>query len=813
MAVNSTQIAGGIPARSALATVRLARRLYGSNVSNGSEQQESAPARAEGLESPPVEVAEEISLLRLVLGKLDALPARARTTVDDAATLIELRDALAEAKPEDQGPLLAEMHRVEALSRQRGKGESLPVDRRSPYFAHLRLREGDRRRDVLIGQRGFVERSGGAQIVDWRNAPVSRLFYRYDEGDCYEEQLGDRVVEGEVVARRTVSIVDAELRRVACARGTWARVGQSTDWKEVATQQIRLRVGLDGSVARTGHEPAGAPVAKIDRRSPARLGLQADGTRRVDRLLPAIAALIDPRQFDLISRPSSGLIVVQGTAGSGKTTIGLHRIAYLAFADPEHFRPKHMLVIMYQRALATYVSQVLPSLDVPGVAVRTYAAWAEAMRRITFPSLNSPAGESAPSTPPLVMRAKSHGAMLKILADRQAQMAAWCRAELQAALHNRPELSEAIAIWDTARGPVDARVTALARWVKGAPLSVSGRTVLETVGSRIRARTRDVVGEWASLLTDRKELSGGFARHAPGLFSTAQLDSIHRWCVERERLRLAAAAGEDDEVWALDEEDNALLLRIHQLQRGPLGNNQPIAYDHLMVDEVQDFAPVELAVLLDSTNPRRSITLAGDTNQSIVPEHGFSSWTQMLADLGIGHDRVEPLRVSYRSTREIVDCALAVLGVLGGDVPPVTPRRGSPVQAFGFASAGECNDFLSRALRDLVQHEPLASVALIARHPEQARLYFDALAAAEIPGLRLVADQDFPFRPGIDVTDVAQTKGLEFDIVILLEVTEGSYPATDPSRRMLHVAMTRAAHQLWITYTAPISPLVPESVR
>jgi DNA helicase-2/ATP-dependent DNA helicase PcrA len=104
-------------------------------------------------------------------------------------------------------------------------------------------------------------------------------------------------------------------------------------------------------------------------------------------------------------------------------------------------------------------------------------------------------------------------------------------------------------------------------------------------------------------------------------------------------------------------------------------------------------------------------------------------------------------------------------------------------------------------------------VALIARHPEQARLYFDALAAAEIPGLRLVADQDFPFRPGIDVTDVAQTKGLEFDIVILLEVTEGSYPATDPSRRMLHVAMTRAAHQLWITYTAPISPLVPESVR
>jgi len=264
---------------------------------------------------------------------------------------------------------------------------------------------------------------------------------------------------------------------------------------------------------------------------------------------------------------------------------------------------------------------VLPSLDVPGVAVRTYAAWAEAMRRITFPSLNSPAGESAPSTPPLVMRAKSHGAMLKILADRQAQMAAWCRAELQAALHNRPELSEAIAIWDTARGPVDARVTALARWVKGAPLSVSGRTVLETVG---RAFGRARATWWASgrRCSPTARSSAGASPDTPRPIQYSPTRQHPRWCVERERLRLAAAAGEDDEVWALDEEDNALLLRIHQLQRGPLGNNQPIAYDHLMVDEVQDFAPVELAVLLDSTNPRRSITLAGDTNQSIVPNTG-----------------------------------------------------------------------------------------------------------------------------------------------------------------------------------------------
>src|SRR4029453_8947989 len=165
---------------------------------------------------------------------------RAKVAVDDVGAMIELRDALAEAKPEDQGSLLEQMHRIEALSRQRGKGESPPVDRRSPYFGHMRLLERGRRRDVLIGQRGYVEPGGGVQIVDWRNAPVSRLFYRYEEGDYYEEQLGDRMVEGEVLARRTVAIVNAELRRVASAQGTFARDSRTGGWRGIAHRQSKL---------------------------------------------------------------------------------------------------------------------------------------------------------------------------------------------------------------------------------------------------------------------------------------------------------------------------------------------------------------------------------------------------------------------------------------------------------------------------------------------------------------------------------------------------------------------------------------------
>jgi DNA helicase-2/ATP-dependent DNA helicase PcrA len=765
--------------------------------------------------APPI-VAEEQQLLSVVLRKLDAAaPRKARAPVDDASSLIELRDQLASAKPEDQGSILEQMHRIEALSRQRGKGDSPPVDRKSPYFGHLRLEEGGKRRDVLIGARSYVEPGGGVQIVDWRNAPVSRLFYRYEEGDGYEERLGDRLVEGEVLARRTVAIVESELRRVAAPQGTFSRDFRTGEWRQMAAQQAKLQIARDGSAANlipSRPKPGAAPAAPAVR---GKLGLDGGGDqRRPDRHLPAIAALIDPRQFELITQPSSGLIAVQGSAGSGKTTIGLHRIAYLAFAEPGRFRPGKMLIIVYQRALATYVSRVLPALDVEGVPVMTFAAWAEATRKSTLPLLEAPLTDE---TPPLVMRAKAHGAMLKILGDRQEALAAWCRAGIERLADDpaaRAAAEPALAAWDKAAGPVDARVTAFAQWVRDSAVDAAARAALENVGRTLRARTRDVTGEWASLLTDREALRAGFAKHAPGVFSDGQIDDVHRWCVARDRLRTGGKLEDDGEGFAFDPEDDALLLRIYQLQRGPLsGPKGPLAYEHLMVDEVQDFSPLELAVLLDTTSKQRSVTLAGDTAQAIAPEHGFSNWTELLADLGIAHERVEPLRVSYRSTREIVELAEHVLGPLQGDVRPVAPRAGAPVEAFGFGSAGECAEFLSHALKELIRAEPEASVALLARHPEQALLYYDALSRAEVPSVRLVADQDFSFTPGIDVTDVRQTKGLEFDIVILLDVNASSYAASDEARRLLHVAMTRAAHQLWVTYTSAPSPLLPDGLR
>ena len=103
-------------------------------------------------------------------------------------------------------------------------------------------------------------------------------------------------------------------------------------------------------------------------------------------------------------------------------------------------------------------------------------------------------------------------------------------------------------------------------------------------------------------------------------------------------------------------------------------------------------------------------------------------------------------------------------------------------------------------------------MALVSRFPQQAEVYFDGLSRAEVPRVRRVAQQDFTWEPGVDVTDVRQTKGLEFDEVILLDTTAVSYPSTPQARHALYVAATRAAHQLWCVASDTPSPLVGAAI-
>ena len=736
--------------------------------------------------------------------------------------LLSLRDQIAEARAEDLPPLIEQMTRLAALKARLGGGKSLPVDITSPYFAHMRLKEGGKSRDVMVGKRGFIDRQSNVQIVDWRNAPVSRIYYRYEEGDDYDEEIAGRRVEGVVEARRNVSIARGNLRRIGTPQGTYLKDSRGA-WVEAVGQIAPVLHGGMGKAAR----PVVAPGQK------GKLGIH-HGTARADKALPEIAALIDKEQFELITQPGSGIVVIQGGAGSGKTTVALHRIAYLNFQDGRRFKAANTLFVVPSQALVRYVAGVLPALGVSGVPVVTYTGWARSTRMRCLP--DAPVKYNV-EPPEQVSRVKKHPAMLTIL-ER------WCEAQAEKIGTELAAISDAaLAEWNkSVRRALVPRLAKLASFAKKAELEPPTRVALEGFTKKWKKRADDITLDWAELLTDPVTLAAGFAGSD---VSQRDIERLVAWVkrqlakpqaspVDEEGKPVLDAQGEpvgpdeDDPAGRFDDEDDPLLLRLIQLKRGGLKvpDGDELIWEHVAIDEAQDRSALEVKVLVeavrapDDDSSKRSVTIAGDTAQRLVFDNNFTGWASLLQVItsgpsGLGGQPaiVRPLKLSYRSTAEVMLLAREILGPELAPEEPLAARPGEPVELHEFGDLGEAVAFLGDALRNLMAREPTASCAVISRHPEQADAYFDGLRRAEVPALRRVRRDEFNFQPGIDITDVAQVKGLEFDYVVMVDVNETSYPAVNWARHLLHIGVTRAAHQLWLVSTGEPSRLVPAALR
>lgn len=757
---------------------------------------------------------------RVALGDQDKGPQIGVADIDEQ--LISVRDAIGEARAEDLPPLVEEMTRLAALRGQIGGSRNLPIDPTSPYFAHMALCERGKSRDVLVGKRGFIDRESGVQIVDWRNAPISQIYYRYEEGDDYDEEIGGRQLSGLVELRRNVSIARGRLRRIGAPQGTFVRDSEGV-WHAAVGQAAPVLQGGQGTASRA----AAAPAAK------GTLGVHHGPSQRADKHLPEIAALIDAEQFELITQPQSGLLVIQGGAGSGKTTVALHRIAYLMYEGGRRFSPKRILFVVPSRALERYVAEVLPSLGVEGVPVVTYEGWARKTRQ---KMIRGSSGKYNPDAPEAAARLKKHPGLLEVLEQYAADHHAEVDAGLEEAVRGLEGGEAVMAQWRAAsERPLVSRLRGLWSWLRGAPagLPAQTRTAAESAAARLGKRADDIVAHWSEVMTDRPRLRAVFASWDD--VTQADIERLVQWCVRQQDSfdedatdmdgePIATADGraldEEDPRGRFDPEDDPILLRLVQLMRGGLVNKEGnrVEYEHVAIDEAQDRAAIEVKVLLEATamhgdDPSaRSVTIAGDTAQRLVFDNNFDGWESLLAYTGHAGAVVKQLDLSYRSTAEVMELAREILGPELRPTAPIIARNGAPVELHAFGDIGEAVAFLADALRSLALREPTASVALIARYSEQAEAYYQGLERAEVPALRRVKRQEFSFAPGVDVTDVTQVKGLEFDYVVMLDVTAQSYPTSVESRHMMHIAATRAAHQLWLVVPGEPSPLLPEDM-
>jgi DNA helicase IV len=647
-----------------------------------------------------------------------------------------LREEASRASEDDLPPLLLELNVRQRLAERAGDGAALP-DASAPYFAHLRVREGVLVKDYLLGRTSLLDTPAGVRIVDWRVAPVARVFYRYREGDDFEESFPGREIEGVVEARRVVVIEGGTLVQIVGDDIILARDNDG-QWVRAARGALSLSGGGSGSAVRPGSAGAHAEIT----------------------------ALLDRAQFAAISAPADQPLLVLGSAGSGKTTVALHRLARIAAAasaqDPHDDALARTAVIVPEEGLARLSRRLLEPLGASAAQVQTLDSWAYELTRRVF---GDPMPKVWLEAPGVVASLKRHPALHDAMRERFAKLGSKST--------TLPRLRRKLADAFTDRGFLEGVVAA-----SNGDLSRSA--VEETVRHTMLQLAEPLARQLASITV-------------PELKRAVDGRAIDEGTPEE-------LAG------SLDVEDLPILLFLRAWRSG-LDEGALARLAHLVVDEAEDFSLFELYVLGKQLASPPSVTLAGDEAQQTSA--CFAGWPRAVSALGTAGVVTCRLEISYRCPKPIVEMAQHILGPLARSraLEARAARDGAPVGTFVFPEEGHAHLFLATALRDLVDREPHASIGVLARDADAARRFFEI--ATDLPETRLVLDGAFSFEPGIDITDVDGAKGLEFDYVIVPDATAEAYPPIDDARRRLHVAATRASHQLWLVSGGRLTPIVP----
>jgi len=473
---------------------------------------------------------------------------------------------------------------------------------------------------------------------------------------------------------------------------------------------------------------------------------------RAARARPAslVDVVLDPAQRSAVERPAGRSLLILGEAGHGKTTVALHRLAHLWRSSPT---PLRAAVVVPNEGLARLIQPLLRRLGVD-LEVLTYDRWASAQARRGFRRLP----RESDSTPPGVMRLKRHPALRIALEDLAQREPGRIDDDRDAVVPSR-----------------SARVT------RGDLQHLFGdRTLLERV-----ARAGGLPARLVDETLDRSRIQ---------FSATAE----EQWAHVTDRARLVAVdrrALDDGTASAdaktVDVEDYAVLFELDHLRASRHGR-PPAArrtYDVLMLDEAQELAPLELALLGRSLAPGGTLVVAGDADQQTDATTSFQGWSTTMQQLGCDRYDAVNLEVGYRCSPDVVALSRSIRA------PGDREAQRTENQPRAFAHEAALDAWLADGLRILRRRDPRASVAVVCRAPLTARRVAGALQAAEVPA-RVVFDGRFLPRGPVQVSTVEEVKGLEFDFVVVPDASAAHYPDDPAARHALYVAVTRARHQV-----------------
>ena len=563
-----------------------------------------------------------------------------------------------------------------------------------------------------------------------------------------------------------------------------------------------------------------------------------------------IVATIQAEQDRIIRAPLQGVLVVQGGPGTGKTAVALHRAAYLLYTHRDRIARSGVLLVGPNPVFLRYIGQVLPSLGETGAVLATPAT--------LFPGLDATAREDARTA---ALKGDLRMAEVVAAAVRQRQRvpakplrldvdgtvitlrpAAVAESRTRARRSRRPH-NEARTVFvrdllnhlaqrlARARGTeldADSRPELLAelresrdvrREVNLAWMPVTPQKLLTDLyadAERLRAAAPDLTDDERRLLA-RPRGSAWTAADVPLLDEAAELlgedDSAERarqagLAAER-RSELEYARAVLDMTGAGEMVTAETLADRYASQRSTLtvaeraGTDRTWTFGHVVVDEAQELSPMQWRLLFRRC-PSRSFTVVGDVAQT-GSLGGATDWGQVLDPHAAGRWRVEELTVNYRTPQQIMEVATDVLAEAGVPVPPPRSAREATTPPTALRVAPGDLDAVASVVRDeLGELGELGEgrLAVLAPFPLVEPLAA-ALAAALPPG-SVATGTDALVQP-VSVLAVAEAKGLEFDVVVLVE--PGEVLAASPRGAAdLYVALTRPTQRLRVLHSEPLPP-------
>ena len=661
-----------------------------------------------------------ISFLKKVIGNTDA------SVKDHVDTLAEYKDYIWSNKDIDPHEIRSMR---ESILNHFALGESVINKHKRltkilaiPYFGRidfLEKKENSKVMPIYIGIHTFYDPESRATLIhDWR-APVSSMFYDHELGEA-----GYRSPSGEI--KGVISL----------------------------KRQYRIRGGkMEFMIesALTVHDDI----------------LQKELSSNADDKMKNIVATIQREQNRIIRNEDIRTLIIQGVAGSGKTSIALHRIAYLLYTFRDSISSKDILIVSPNKVFSDYISNVLPELGeetVPETSMEQILSGVleHKYKYQTYFGLVNELLEKPSSS----------------LIDRIAYKASFGFIS---------ELDKFILhIENTYFKAADVKLTKY--------ITIPAPFIEEQYLRFNRYPIRRRFDAMADYMLDMLKIQYAFT------VTTAGRNLL------KKEIRLMFAGNNDIQVYkdffkwtnnpgmfkmrkghTLEYSDLAPLAYLHLALEG--NGNQPFRVKHLLIDEMQDYSPIQYKVIQKLFPCRK--TVLGDAGQSVNP---YGSSTAETIQKSLTASEIMKLCKSYRSTFEITDFAQKIHP--NAELEPVA-RHGEKPQILQFGSAVEELSGIM-GLISTYRKSGYKSLGIICKTEQQAREMADVLKSYA-NDISFLSSQSSAFVQGIVIISAHMAKGLEFDEVIIPQTDERNY-RSEIDKSMLYVAVTRAMHRLTLTF-------------